>query len=84
MAVDGAVGDMDIAGIGGVEDQFAREHETRPRQQRPQDVEFERRQRNRRALEGRAARVRIDRKPAMVHGLPRPAPAHFARAAGSH
>ena len=32
MAVDGAVGDMDIAGIGGIQDQFAGEYEAWPRQ----------------------------------------------------
>lgn len=63
VAVDGAVRDMDVAGIGGVEDQLAREHESRPRQQRSQDVEFERRQGNRRTQEGCRARVRIDREP---------------------
>jgi hypothetical protein len=60
---------MDIAGIGGIEDQLAGEHESRPRQQRFQNVEFECRQRNRLVLEGNAAPVRIDREPAMVHGL---------------
>ena len=69
MAVDGAVGDVDVAGIGGVEDQLAREDKTRPRQQRAQDGEFQRRQRNRRIPEARGARVRIEREPAMVHGL---------------
>ena len=50
VAVDGAVRDMDIAGIGGIEDQLAGEDESRPRQQRPQDREFKRGQRNRRVL----------------------------------
>src|SRR5260370_38957722 len=58
MAVDGAIGDMDIAGIGGVEDQLAREHESRPCQHRFQNVEFERRQRNPLVVEGNAAPVR--------------------------
>jgi hypothetical protein len=47
MAVDGAVGDMNIAGIGGIQDQLAREHEAGSRHQRTQDREFERGQRNR-------------------------------------
>ena len=42
VAVDGAVGDVDIAGIGGVQDQLAGEYEARPRQQRSQDSELQR------------------------------------------
>src|ERR1700675_3192008 len=51
MAVDGAVGDLDVELIGGVHDLLAAEYHRRPRQEGAQDSEFDGGQAQRRAGE---------------------------------
>ena len=75
VAVDGAVGDLDVELIGRAHQLLAVEHRGRPRQERVQDAELDRGQRKRRAGEGRDMLLGIDRRAALrQRGLRRPWP----------
>src|ERR1700712_2695028 len=65
VAVDGAVGDLDVELIGGVHDLLATENHRGPRQERPQDSKFDGGQAQREAGELRDMLFGIDRKLAL-------------------